>query len=479
MANGGYCHCDYACDDVGDCCGGAVSKNANCPAMVPSLAKQRITNCNNPVGVTNLTAGYKPGQCWCDAFCSAAGDCCPACAGCSNGTDSNRAPGRRSPPPRDTHPGSDSSSQAQQEDQQQHSNAAVGSSEQLVDAAAVMSTAEIMHQHAQHSDCGIVGQRQRFKAQLASIAAAAPQDWESNAEAVMQACQAADKGAPAAPYTMAVHWTAAQVCSSSGCRGGTYSAADVQPQIDYLNAVYQRTGIQFTWDGVIHTAQASSMPQIDDYGWVCSLPRFGEGMTVHVVTAPEHLGGALGYTQYWSTFSQRFGRTPACYNWVHIYEKTLPGFGGRSVVDGGLADSGAVLAHEIGHQLMLHHTWFEPSWERASLSTQCKRSASQAVDDIVNSRSDGVRDTFAQSLNSTGAILRFVNCDPQTGAYSNSSVNAQQSCSAAAGFPQGDSYFNNFNNLMSYGDKTCLRTLTPGQGARARCAIKCMIQLAC
>jgi hypothetical protein len=37
---------------------------------------------------------------------------------------------------------------------------------------------------------------------------------------------------------------------------------------------------------------------------------------------------------------------------VHMYEKTLPGFGGRSLVDGGLADSGAVLAHEIGHQLV-------------------------------------------------------------------------------------------------------------------------------
>jgi hypothetical protein len=33
--------------------------------------------------------------------------------------------------------------------------------------------------------------------------------------------------------------------------------------------------------------------------------------------------------------------------------------------------------------------------------------------------------------------------------------------------------------LLLQGDKTCLRTLTPGQGARARCAIKCMIQLAC
>jgi hypothetical protein len=46
-----------------------------------------------------------------------------------------------------------------------------------------------MHQHAQHSDCGIVGQRQRFKSQLASIAAASPQSWETDAEAVMQVGQ--------------------------------------------------------------------------------------------------------------------------------------------------------------------------------------------------------------------------------------------------------------------------------------------------
>ncbi|KAF6253929.1 hypothetical protein COO60DRAFT_370348 [Scenedesmus sp. NREL 46B-D3] len=393
MANGGYCHCDYACDDVGDCCGGAVSKNANCPAMAPNLVKPHITNCNNPVGVAKLTNGYKPGQCWCDAFCSAAGDCCPACSGCSNSTDSTRAPRRRSPAPSAASFGSDNISHSEHQHAQPDSTS--DSSEQQVDAAAAMNHAEVMVQHARHSDCGIVKQRQRFKAQLASVAAASPQDWEANAEAVMQACQAADKGPPVTPHTIAVHWTAARVCSAGGsCRGGTYSVADVQSQIDYLNAVYRRTGIRFTWDGVIHTVQASSMTQIDDYDWVCSLPRYGEGMAVHVVTAPEHLGGALGYTQYWSTFSQRFGRTPACYNWVHIYEKTLPGFGGRSVVDGGLADNGAVLGHEIGHQLMLHHTWYEPSWERASLSTQCKRSASQSVDDIVSGRSDGVRDTL-------------------------------------------------------------------------------------
>lgn len=47
-----------------------------------------------------------------------------------------------------------------------------------------------------------------------------------------------------------------------------------------------------------------------------------------------------------------YGGESQCTNWVHIYEKTLPGLGGASVVDGGLADSGAVLAHEIGHQLV-------------------------------------------------------------------------------------------------------------------------------
>lgn len=43
---------------------------------------------------------------------------------------------------------------------------------------------------------------------------------------------------------------------------------------------------------------------------------------------------------------------PACANWVFMYERTLPNQGGRSLVDNELSDSGAVLAHEIGHQLV-------------------------------------------------------------------------------------------------------------------------------
>lgn len=69
----------------------------------------------------------------------------------------------------------------------------------------------------------------------------------------------------------------------------------------------------------------------------------------HLLVAASR-GGALGYTWYANMFS--YGDHPECMNWVHIYEKTLPGLGGRSVVDGGLSDSGAVLAHEVGHQLV-------------------------------------------------------------------------------------------------------------------------------
>lgn len=35
-----------------------------------------------------------------------------------------------------------------------------------------------------------------------------------------------------------------------------------------------------------------------------------------------------------------------------MLQKTLPGLGGRSLVDGGLADGGGTLAHEIGHALV-------------------------------------------------------------------------------------------------------------------------------
>lgn len=49
------------------------------------------------------------------------------------------------------------------------------------------------------------------------------------------------------------------------------------------------------------------------------------------------------------------GELPHCANWVFMFERTLPNQGGRSLVDNELSDSGAVLAHEIGHQMVREH----------------------------------------------------------------------------------------------------------------------------
>lgn len=46
------------------------------------------------------------------------------------------------------------------------------------------------------------------------------------------------------------------------------------------------------------------------------------------------------------------GMVPECANFVYIWEKTLPGQGGRSRVDNQLGDNGQVLAHELGHALV-------------------------------------------------------------------------------------------------------------------------------
>jgi hypothetical protein len=104
---------------------------------------------------------------------------------------------------------------------------------------------------------------------------------------------------------------------------------------------------------------------------------------------------------------------------------------------------------------MLHHTWFEEDMRghaKPSISQQCRGSASMDPMDVVYGRSDGVRDTPAQSLNYTADggtdILRFVKCDPETGAYRNTTALAQKSCTSATGYPAGDRYYNNYNNLM-------------------------------
>lgn len=107
-------------------------------------------------------------------------------------------------------------------------------------------------------------------------------------------CQATDTGAPKTPYIIPVYFTAGKICDNSGCVGGDYTVKNVQDQMAYLNTMYARTGIQFTWDGVINTANANSMSDIQADTWVCGLKRYGDKPykqqpTIHVITAPEHL----------------------------------------------------------------------------------------------------------------------------------------------------------------------------------------------
>lgn len=133
-----------------------------------------------------------------------------------------------------------------------------------------------------------------------SIASASPQRVSLvQAEEKMLACQAADEGPPAEPTIIPIHWTAGIVCKGrrqARCIGGDYPASLVQQQIDYINNLYAHVGIQFSWDGVIHKATATSAKDInvcldpDGQCWVCGIQRYGDKVSINVVTSPVHIG---------------------------------------------------------------------------------------------------------------------------------------------------------------------------------------------
>ena len=93
---------------------------------------------------------------------------------------------------------------------------------------------------------------------------------ELQAEEQMQACQAADKGPPAAqqPIVIPLYWTAGRVCRGGRCAGGAYSASLVRKQLAFVNNVWSHAGIRFSWEGVIHSAVAEDPRDIS----VCESP---------------------------------------------------------------------------------------------------------------------------------------------------------------------------------------------------------------
>lgn len=134
---------------------------------------------------------------------------------------------------------------------------------------------------------------------IASVSAASRVMSLVQAEEKMLACQAADQGPPATPTIIPIHWTAAKVCKgrrSTRCTGGDYPAALVQQQIDYVNNLYAHVGIQFAWDGVIHETTVRDAKDInvcldpDGLCWACGLQRYGDEVSINVVTSPVHIG---------------------------------------------------------------------------------------------------------------------------------------------------------------------------------------------
>lgn len=255
--------------------------------MAPTLNKRQLTNCRARVGAAANSSGqaYRPGMCWCDRFCRAANDCCATC------------------------PASSASCRPNASGVQLAASAADGvladAEEQQLTAAVAADAlhAASMHQHS--SDCGRPDRATRVQQLLSAagaVSAAAAQqaqqalfNSELETEALMQACQAADKGPPAKPLVARIHWTAARVCESEGkCFGADYSKALVLRQMAYLNAVYARHGIRFAWDGRIHNATAADASEIEfapyEGSWLCQQRRHGSSADINVVTTPSHVG---------------------------------------------------------------------------------------------------------------------------------------------------------------------------------------------
>ena len=230
-------------------------------------------------------------MCWCDTHCTAAGDCCPSCRHCRKRVTTLSDKRHR-------HHGSASIASIDTAQPMIREGDPVLAAQLKAEVASTVASGVPIH------DCGAVKplprNMQSFE-DVFSIQSADPQRQLNliTAEEKMLACQAADQGPPAEPTVIPIHWTAGVVCKGrrqGRCTGGDYPPSLVQQQIDYLNNLYAHVGIQFSWDGVIHKATASSAKEInvcldpDGQCWVCGVERHGDKVAINVVTSPVHIG---------------------------------------------------------------------------------------------------------------------------------------------------------------------------------------------
>lgn len=258
-----------------------------CPEQAPSLVKPHITSCDNALGQSSTR--YRPGMCWCDSACITAGDCCATCAVCRAHEAPHGAERRRA-----ARAAAEAAAAAEVE--------ALHPLWQKLEAQVQARTAGHHHHHdceTPHNAWELMAKIQRrtggdTASPMAAVEPAAVQTTLEAAEVQMQECQAADKGVPASPILVPLHWTAGQVCDASGCVGGDYSKALVWRQINSTNAIFAHVGIQFVWDGVIHKATAGDMYDIDvgfsRGDWICQQTRYGDALAVNVMTSPMHPG---------------------------------------------------------------------------------------------------------------------------------------------------------------------------------------------
>jgi hypothetical protein len=198
-------------------------------------------------------------------------------------------------------------------------------------------------------------------------------------------------------------------------RSGRLAAADVERQVEVLNAAYggrtggADTGVSFRLAQLDVTVNARwfARPKEHEHAMMDMLRRGGRG-TLNLYSAAVGVD-VLGF----STFPHRYRRNPRL-DGVVIDYRSLPGGGTRHF------DRGFTAVHEVGHWLGLLHTF----------------------ENGCTSPGDSIADTPYEA-EATEGCPRF-----------------KDSCPAPGGDP--------VHNFMDYGNDDCMSEFTPGQARRIR-----------
>lgn len=170
----------HRCDNHGDCCGGAASKNALCKTMTPTLNKARTGSCS--VGASqaaaSVTRGFRPVTCWCDSYCTNNNDCCPLCTQ----PRCNKQSGSTS----DDNRSSDAAAVAAIEEVRDSSSSSIEDVGSSLRARVAAEAAALARESGHLSDCPVHHRVQEMKAAIAATVGPAAGGYEVSSERIMQ-----------------------------------------------------------------------------------------------------------------------------------------------------------------------------------------------------------------------------------------------------------------------------------------------------